>query len=128
MGGIAAIGFSGKNWSPDQCLTFFPKFARLIFPRKRGFKYSFCAIFQRIFAFYFADGRYDSDILEKKLQEALGLGGLFHSIESRPSGIKFAVTATTISDATLCLISNYNGESAPDRESGILIFLPFTHN
>ena len=32
---------------------------------------------------------------------------MFDSIESRPSGMKYAVTATTISDATLCLISNY---------------------
>jgi len=30
--------------------------------------------------------------------------------------MKFAVTATTISDATLCLISNYNGEGTPGRD------------
>jgi hypothetical protein len=34
--------------------------------------------------------------------------------------MKFAVTATTISDATLCLISNYNGEDTPVRDSSKL--------
>jgi len=117
-GGAAAIGFSGKNWTPGQCLAFFSRFARLIFPPKRRSKYSICAVFRRIFAFYLADGKYDVDILEKALKEAIGLGRVFDSAESGPSGIKFAVTATTISDATLCLISNYNGRSTPDRDSG----------
>lgn len=65
---------------------------------------------RRIFAFYLQDGKYDAAILEAALKESLGLGLMFSSISSRPVGMRFAVTATTISDATLCLISNYNGE------------------
>jgi hypothetical protein len=30
--------------------------------------------------------------------------------------MKFAVTATTISDARLCLISNYNGEGSYGKD------------
>lgn len=61
---------------------------------------------RRIFAFYREDGKYDVAILEDALKEALGLGPTFGP---RSSGMKYAATATTISDATLCLISNYNG-------------------
>ncbi|KAH7378945.1 acyl transferase/acyl hydrolase/lysophospholipase [Cadophora sp. MPI-SDFR-AT-0126] len=116
-GGVATIGFFAKYWTPKQCLAFFLKFARIIFPPKRGCRYSICAILRRIFAFYLADGRYDAVVLEKALKETLGLGRVFDSAKSRPSGMKFAVTATTISDATLCLISNYNGNGPPGRDS-----------
>jgi hypothetical protein len=112
------------DWSPKQCLNFFYRFARIIFPSKRGVKYSICAILRRIFAFYLADGKYDATVLEESLKEAFGLGPVFDSPKSRPSGMKFAVTATTISDATLCLISNYNGESTSGRDSSKLKPLP----
>ncbi|CZT53522.1 uncharacterized protein RSE6_15143 [Rhynchosporium secalis] len=116
-GGVAIIGFFAKSWTPKQCLEFFLKFARIIFPPKRGYKYSICAILRRIFASYIADGGYDAVVLEKALKEAFGLGRVFDSANSRPSGMKFAVTATTISDATLCLISNYNGNCPPGSDS-----------
>ena len=80
---------------------------------------------RRIFAFYLADGGYDTAVLEAALKEALGLGRVFDSVKSGPSGIKFAVTATTISDATLCLISNYNGNNPPGRDSSKLTSLTF---
>lgn len=47
--------------------------------------------------------------MENALKDALGQDPMFGA-KRVPSGIKYAVTATTISDATLCLISNYNGE------------------
>jgi len=58
--------------------------------------------------------------LEEALKEAFGLGPVFDSPKSQPSGMKFAVTATTILDATLCLISNYNGKGTPSRDSSKL--------
>ena len=48
-------------------------------------------------------------LLEDILKKHLGSQRLFDSAGPRPSGMKIAVTATTISDATLCLFSNYNG-------------------
>ncbi|KFY11829.1 hypothetical protein V491_07045 [Pseudogymnoascus sp. VKM F-3775] len=61
-------------------------------------------------------GRYDADILEKVLQEAYGTTPMFHT--ARPSGMKYAVTATTLSDATLCLISNYHMEGKQTSNLG----------
>jgi hypothetical protein len=74
-------------------------------------------LFRRIFNYYVEDGKYDTSILESALQEALGSDPLFGPTISRVSGMKFAVTTTTISDATLCLISNYNGEGQNSTDS-----------
>ncbi|CZS99515.1 uncharacterized protein RAG0_07882 [Rhynchosporium agropyri] len=60
---------------------------------------------------------YDVAILEEALKEVLGSDRMFNSVKSRLSGIKYAVTAMTISDATLCLISNYNSSSPPGKDS-----------
>jgi hypothetical protein len=114
-GGIATIGLFGKYWSPRECLTFFQKFARNIFPSRIGVKQSICGMLRRIFAYYLQDGRYDAGLLDKTLREALGQSPIFDSVQGRPSGMKFAVTATTISDATVCLISNYNGRGSHSK-------------
>lgn len=63
------------------------------------------------------DGRHDEEEVEETLKEALGLGPMLDSVQSGPSGMKFAVTTTTISDATLCLISNYHGEGSHSADS-----------
>ena len=123
IGGLATIGLFGKNWTPKQCLTFFRKFARIIFPPKAVMRYSICAIIRRIFAFCFEDGKYNATVLEDTLKEALGLGSILGPVRSGPSGMRFAVTATTISDATLCLISNYNGEGQHEKDSSGVKYL-----
>ena len=53
------------------------------------------------------------------MKEALGLDLIFTPLRSRSSGIKFVVTATTISDTTLCLMSNYNGEGSHSKELSV---------
>jgi hypothetical protein len=73
-------------------------------------------VVRRAFSFYLEDGKYDATHLEANLRDALGQGATFDAVESRTSGMKFAVTATTISDATLCLISNYNGSGEHSKE------------
>ncbi|KAH9204666.1 acyl transferase/acyl hydrolase/lysophospholipase [Leptodontidium sp. 2 PMI_412] len=116
-GGIATIGLFGRNWTPKECLAFFRKFARVIFPLKVGVRHSICATIRRLFAFYLEDGKYKAAVLEDALKEALGLDPVFGPTSLGSSGMKYAVTATTISDATLCLISNYNGEGHYGKDS-----------
>jgi hypothetical protein len=75
---------------------------------------------RRIFAFYREDGKYNAAVLEDALKDALGSGPLFGPVTLGSSGVRYAVTATTISDATLCLISNYNGEDQDNKNSSRL--------
>ncbi|XMA20786.1 hypothetical protein WAI453_013577 [Rhynchosporium graminicola] len=116
-GGIATIRLFGKDWSLQECLDFFRKFAIVIFPPKTVLGRSICAVFRRILSFYLEDSKYNSSVLEDALKKALGLDPAFGSVGLRTSGMRFAVTTTTITDATLCLISNYNGLSQ-ERKSG----------
>ncbi|CZS99482.1 uncharacterized protein RAG0_07837 [Rhynchosporium agropyri] len=60
---------------------------------------------------------YISQIAEKALKEVFGLGRVFDAVKLRLSGMKYAVTATIISDAILYLILNYNSNSPPGRDS-----------
>ncbi|KFY65513.1 hypothetical protein V496_02529 [Pseudogymnoascus sp. VKM F-4515 (FW-2607)] len=119
-GGVINLGLFGKNWTPDQCLAFFRKFAKIIFASKAKARFSIwswislCSWVSWIMRI--SGGRYDADILEKFLQEAYGTTPMFHT--ARPSGMKYAVTATTLSDATLCLISNYHTEGKPTSNLG----------
>ncbi|KAI9644431.1 hypothetical protein NHQ30_006452 [Ciborinia camelliae] len=64
----------------------------------------------RFLTSYLADGQYSASLLVTALQEAYGRGSLFGLMPFGRSGMKVAVTANTISDATLCLFSNYNGQ------------------
>ncbi|OBT40488.1 hypothetical protein VE00_07880 [Pseudogymnoascus sp. WSF 3629] len=119
-GGVINLGLFGKNWTPEQCLTFFCKFAKIIFASKakaRSSIWSWVSLCSWIsWIMRISGGRYDADILEKFLQEAYGTTPMFHT--ARPSGMKYAVTATTLSDATLCLISNYHTEGKPTSNLG----------
>lgn len=55
------------------------------------------------------DGKYGIAPLEQCLDEAYGRTQKMHDCPpTKQSGTKVAVTATTTSDATLCLFSNYN--------------------
>ncbi|KFY95373.1 hypothetical protein V498_03386 [Pseudogymnoascus sp. VKM F-4517 (FW-2822)] len=117
---LESLGLFGKNWTPDQCLTFFRKFAKIIFASKAKARFSiwsWISLWSWIsWITRISGGRYDADTLEMFLQEAYGTTPMFHT--ARLSGMKYAVTATTLSDATLCLISNYHTEGKPTSNLG----------
>ena len=64
------------------------------------------------------DGRYDVDLLETSLKDIVGNDRrLFDGDRSGISGQKVAVTATTLSNASTYIFSNYNGNTR-DRGCG----------
>ncbi|KFY69541.1 hypothetical protein V496_00161 [Pseudogymnoascus sp. VKM F-4515 (FW-2607)] len=87
-------------------LRFWHKFATHVFQKFR--RRSIFAKLWWFFISYFTDSQYDADLLEDALQEVVGFRLLFGPTGSRTSGMKIAITATTISNATLCLFSNYS--------------------
>lgn len=107
------------HWDTKTCLNFWHKFATRVFQ-----KFARRSIFAKLWWFfisYFTDGQYDAILLEDALQEAFGFRLLFGSTGLQTSGMKIAVTATTISNATLCLFSNYsgNGDAKDTRKNYI---------
>jgi hypothetical protein len=111
VGGLIILALFAKYWGTRRCLEFFHYFAKRIFPSDRTGGSVFSKL-RRFFASYLADGQYDATFLESTLQETFSGGPLFDCVHLRSSGMKLAVTATTISDATLCLFTNYNGCTA----------------
>lgn len=68
------------------------------------------------FRCWLSDGCYDVGALEIALKDLFGESQrVFDADSSGPSGQKVAVTATTLSDASTYIFSNYNGRP---REKG----------
>ena len=72
--------------------------------------------FRDLFRCWLSDGHYDVAALEHALKEVFGeTRRIFDFDPNGPSGQKVAVTATTLSDASTYIFSNYNGRA---REKG----------
>lgn len=115
IGGLAILSFLHEYWKISECLEFLHKFAHRVFPSKQRSSRSFIS---RNFRLIVSDGQYDAVTLEETLIEAFGTGPLFGVVKNRPSGMKVAITATTISSADLCLFTNYNGVVDVEKDSG----------
>jgi hypothetical protein len=62
------------------------------------------------FTWWLSDNKYDSDVLDEVVQEAFGVRQrLFAADSQHRTGIKVAITATTVSKALLRIFTNYNG-------------------
>lgn len=62
------------------------------------------------FAWWLSDNKYDSDILEDVVQEVFGVRQHLFDVDSQHrTGIKVAITATTVSTCLLRIFTNYNG-------------------
>ena len=71
------------------------------------------------FRAWLSDGCYDVQLLEKSLKDIFGVGRKMFDIDSAGiSGQKIAVTATTLSDASTYIFSNYNGSGIRDKGCG----------
>ena len=71
-----------------------------------------------LFRCWLSDGRYDESLLEASLKGTFGYDRrLFDVDRLGVSGQKIAVTATTLSDASTFILSNYNG-GFRDRNCG----------
>jgi hypothetical protein len=66
-----------------------------------------------------SDGYYDATELEAFLKQSFGSQKrLFDTPKFSFSGVKIGITATTISNATPVIFSNYNGEGSRNASCG----------
>ena len=77
-----------------------------------------------MFLSWLADGRHDATVLEDILKEVYGTTRRLFDVASHFSGVKVAVTATTINDARLCLFSNYNDVGRRREDIGLHFNFP----
>ncbi len=72
----------------------------------------------RVLKYWISDGYYDVFTLETIFKECFGETRRMFDTSSSVSGMKVGVTATTISDASSFVFSNYNGLGVRNKESG----------
>ncbi|CRG92894.1 Leucine--tRNA ligase [Talaromyces islandicus] len=73
------------------------------------------------------DGRYDSSVLDRTLQEAFGRHRrLFGSANHTVVGTRVAATVSHIANGQLCLFTNYRGIGRPQETSAYQVLVPRT--
>jgi hypothetical protein len=84
------------------------------------------SVFQRLiywFSWWFSDNKYDSNTLERVVKEAFGQQQrLFDFRSQHQSGVKAAVTASTVSSSQLRLFTNYNGLARSKQGKGTWVW------
>jgi hypothetical protein len=96
--------------SLDSSIERFEALSNRIFASK---PYSFMLVLQQLInwlVLWFSDNKYDSGTLDDVVQEAFGVHQRLFDFASQPqTGVKVAVTASTVSSSQLRLFTNYNG-------------------
>ncbi|KAI9727191.1 MAG: hypothetical protein M1834_008499 [Cirrosporium novae-zelandiae] len=124
-GGLLVLKLFIQNSSVESCKSDFNKFAKRVFFQNFGWDRTFFGRFNRFVISLLSDSHYDPIIMERCLQENFGTNRrLFGVMTSKPSGTKVAVTATTITNAKLCLFTNYNGTGNRGADLGYKILRP----
>ena len=118
-GGLIVIGLFLKDWDIYHCTRMFDDFSRSFFGVHLTKGQRFMTRMRDYFRCWLRDGRYDVAVLEDCFKNIFGLDfRMFDVIPQHTSGRKVAVIATTISDASAYVFSNYNGCGWRGKESG----------
>ncbi|KAI9732137.1 MAG: hypothetical protein M1834_004233 [Cirrosporium novae-zelandiae] len=118
-GGLIVLGLFIQQWNISQCLRMFKALATSYFGKMRKSNHSLFGHIRQLIRCWLSDGFYDAEALEQALKESFGVKHrMFDCTHGTISGTKVAVTATSISDASLCLFSNYNGIGLREKNCG----------
>ncbi|TVY16534.1 Phospholipase A I [Lachnellula arida] len=119
-GGIIALGLGSRNWSVDECISYFQNLCVQAFTPRIGINIPGMSMF--IESIY--QSRYETRPFQEALQEAFSEEDyLFGGPRASNSRIKVAVTAT--SSGTTSILANYNRARA--TSAAPRIFKPFSH-
>lgn len=115
-GGIIILDLFANKATVQQSSAKFDSFAQQVFLSRPLVSDSLFTYIRDLFIWWLSDSRYPSGPLEHALRDVFGESrGLS---DSSTSHTKIAVTATSISDAKLCLLANYNGAIERNAQSG----------
>ena len=119
-GGLAILMWCRVFRSVRDCIKIFDRLGKRVFASRNNHRRSLFARILHFFASLLRDSRYGNLEMKACVRNAYGVNGrMFGAIESGVAGIKVAVTAITVSDSKLCILSNYNGAGARRKECGM---------
>jgi hypothetical protein len=108
-----------RQWDVSRCSQIFEQLAKRCFRKQWLSGLPILCRLNSLLKCWMSDGRYDAVDLEASLKQCFGSQKcLFDTPESSFSGVKVGVTATTISNATPFIFSNYNGEGTRNAGCG----------
>ncbi|CAF9908088.1 MAG: hypothetical protein GOMPHAMPRED_006066 [Gomphillus americanus] len=118
-GGLIVLGLFWQCWDVQKCTKIFTELGQRLFASEKRVPWRILSKLGSAFWCLISDGRYDAHLLNSLLQDCFGhdiklFGGASHTL----SGSKIGVTATTVSHASACLFSNYNGLKQRKDECG----------
>ena len=119
-GGLIVLGLFHRRWGVTECIQNFDRLAREFFStrlRAGGGPWHF---FRHMLRCWISDGYYDAGTLEATLKRYFGLRQRMFGYLPAKIATKTAVTATTISDASPVILSNYNGIGVRQSDCGKL--------
>lgn len=117
-GGLIVLSLFVRQWGVAQCLQTFEALSRQFFQVRRRSRFGCCRYIRCLFKCWLTDGYYDVNTLEAAMKASFGPGERMFGTSQSPYGTKVAVTATSISDASPFLFSNYNGQARRAKEYG----------
>lgn len=116
-GAIIALELAIFRSEVATSLKKFIRLAQQVFSTERLRANSLCARLRRLVYWWLNDSRYDDFVLEACLQEVFGTHRRLFDVLP-VSGTKIGVMTTSVSDAKLCILSNYNGAGKRRTKSG----------
>lgn len=122
-GGLIVLSLFSRLWGVAQCLQTFEALSRQFFQARQHRRFGFCRYIRRLLKCWLTDGYYNVDALEAALKASFGPHERMFGASQSPYGTKVAVTATSISDASPFIFSNYNGQTTRARDCGK--FVPY---
>lgn len=118
LGGLIVLCLFLLGWDVPRCIREFDTLARQFFIKRQKESQSPLGYLHRVFKCWLSDGCYDVSSLEVTLKSCFGLSRRMFDAPTSISGIKVGVTASTISDASSFVFSNYNGLGTRAKECG----------
>lgn len=117
VGGLIVLGLFIQRWSIEECVQRFNSLTRDFFSARRP--KSMLRSLHRYYKGFMSNGIYDTEKLERCLQENFGEASLLFTFPTfGVSRVKAAVVATTTEDTTAMVLSNYNGAQPCASKSG----------
>ncbi|KAL6714244.1 hypothetical protein ACLMJK_007667 [Lecanora helva] len=109
-GGLIVLGLFIQHWDVGHCNKVFDTMIRDFFAIHMTKSSGLLRRLRNLFRCWLSDGCYDVAALEQSLRDTFGYERkLFDADRVGVSGQKVAVTATTLTDASTYIFSNYNG-------------------
>ena len=118
LGGLIVLSLFLLGWDVSHCIWEFDRLVKQFFIKKRKKSHTLLDHLHCVLKCWISDDYYDVSTLETMFKKCFDETQWMFDTSSSVSEMKVGVIATTISDASFFVFSNYNGLGVRNKESG----------